>query len=186
MAGVARRDSVPEVCSKRPAQAAVVMAGRLEDMQRAVPCGLPLLGFRRARFFLLRRGAMQSWSSQGAYAKGRLSEQELDLRFLKHMDQEGRLLQLSFVEKCSVELPGGRQARYTRRKLVELRASSQSEAGEWFKGIEASLRSIAVPIKYSLEDVDEPPPTYLHKARRLVDQCFAPKCNSKGERTYFL
>jgi hypothetical protein len=56
---------------------------------------------------------MQSWSSKGAYAKGRLSDQELDLRSLKHMDQEGKLLQLSFVE------------------------TSQSEAGYWFKAIEA-------------------------------------------------
>jgi hypothetical protein len=56
--------------------------------------------------------------------------------------------------------------------MVELRAASESEAGDWFEAIEASLRSMSMQIKYSLETTD----MFHHTPfQRLVDHCFIPK-----------
>lgn len=106
---------------------------------------------------------MYSWSSHEGYEKERPSEAELTLRSLKHMDQEGCLLKLKFVGKGV-------------RKMVELRAASESEAGNWFEAIEASLRSMSMQIKYSLATTDIFQPTVLQDFQRFVDHCFIPKC----------
>merc|ERR1712228_65809 len=62
------------------------------------------------------------------------------------------------------------------RKMVELRAASESEAGDWFEAIEASLRSMSMQIKYSLETTEIFRPTVLHEFQCFVDHCFIPKC----------
>jgi len=82
---------------------------------------------------------------------------------LKHMVQEGNLLKLKFVNNDV-------------RKIVELRAAIQPEAGDWFDAIEASLRRMSMKTEYSLGTAQVFQHTVLQEFQYSVDHCFIPNC----------
>merc|ERR1719486_470058 len=82
-----------------------------------------------------KEGVLEVWPSQKDYANESSSEETIPLRELKDMEQDDKALILKFLK---------------RKKPVELRAESASDAVDWFEAIEFVLRSMSMPINYSL------------------------------------
>jgi hypothetical protein len=150
-------DSLVELCSLAPVPP-VAKTGTLEHIQQA----RWLFASNKTKFFSLQDGTLHTWSSKKGFANACPSEKEFDLRDLKDMDQDGKLLTLKFSPKSGL-------------KRLELQAVSDSEAGDWFDAVEASLRSMSMPIRFSLHTTDIFQPTVLQEFQRLVDHCFISK-----------
>merc|ERR1712228_1156895 len=60
-------------------------------------------------------------------------------------------------------------------RSIELSAETESDAGDWFEAIEFVLRSMSMPINYSLCETPVFRPDLLQEFQRLVDHCFASK-----------
>lgn len=156
-------DSLVEICSLVPVPP-VAKTGALEQVGNF--CFFP-----SRRFFSLQDGSLDSWSTKKGYINCRPCKHELNLRGLKDMEQDGNVLKLNFTKEG-------------KRKLEVFRAASDSEAADWFDTVEAALRSMSMPIIFSVQEKDIFQPTVLKEFQLLVDHCFISKStrDRKGEK----
>lgn len=161
-------DSLVEICSLCPVPS-VAKEGLLE--LKPSNSYLSFIPFSRKRFVAVRDGCLEVWMTKKGYSKDSSNQKVISLRDLKDMDQQGKELTLKFVNrKPAIWKP--------KKRLLKLVAESASDADDWFEAIEFVLRSMSLPINYSLCETPIFQPDILQDFQRLVDHCFL----SKGTR----
>jgi len=166
-------NSLVELCSLCPVPA-VAKAGVLE-IKRTFP-------FTRSskRFLVVRYGFLEVWLNEKKYANDSSKEEIVSLRDLKDMDQHRNSIILKFLQHASRIGRGMR-----REKILQLRADSESDAIEWFVAIEYVLKSMSMPIDYSLCEMPVFQSSILQDFQRLINHCFFPK-NTRDRRGQIL
>jgi len=162
-------NSLVELCSLCPVPA-VAKTGVLE-IKYTFP-------FTRSskRFLVVRDGFLEVWLNEKKYANDSSNEEIVSLRDLKDMDQHGNSIILKFLQHASRIGRGMR-----REKILQLRADSESDAIEWFVAIEYVLKSMSMPIDYSLCEMPVFQSSILQAFQRLINHCFFPK-NTRDRR----
>jgi hypothetical protein len=159
-------DSLVEICSLCPVPS-VAKSGTLElKPNRSY---LSILPRSRKRFCVVREGCLEVWLTEKDHDKDSSNREVMPLRELKDMDQHGNRLFIKFLH------PKPTSQTKTQERFIELCAENESDAGDWFESIEFVLRSMSVPINYSLCETPVFQPDILQDFQRLVDFCFVSK-----------
>jgi hypothetical protein len=172
-------DSLVEICSLCPVPS-VAKAGPLELKQTR--SYLSILPRSCKRFFVVRDGCLEVWSTEKDHDKDSSNREIIPLRDLKDMDQQGNRLSIKFLQPKPTG-PRIGLSRKPQERLIELCAESESDAGDWFEAIEFVLRSMSMPINYSLCETPVFQPDILQGFQRLVDHCYVSKAtrDRRGE-----